>query len=117
MHNNILNGWRLAITKIVIACGLLYIISLSLPVISSAFNISPKWMCGSSKEVGLALTSNDEGVIATGIVSENNLLMTFWANSLGDWTLVATGNAGEYSCVVVHGKGFRPRQLSSGTII
>jgi hypothetical protein len=107
MHNNILNGWRQAITKILVVCGLVYLISISVPTIASAFGKSSKWTCGSSVEVGEALSDNNENVIATGSISNGEFLMSFWANQYGDWTVVATGENASYSCVVVHGKGFK----------
>jgi hypothetical protein len=115
MLNNIQNGWRPVITKIAIVCGLVYLISVCLPVLASAFNVDSKWTCGTSAEVGESLSDNNEDVVATGIVGQNDFIMTFWANSTGDWTLVATGKDGEHSCVVVHGKKFRT--LRSKTFI
>lgn len=110
MHNNIQNGWRLAITRIAVICGLIYLISVCLPVLASAFSVDSKWTCGASAEVGEALTSNREEIIATGVVGKSDFIMTFWANKSGDWTLVATGKDGDHSCVVVYGKGFRTLQ-------
>lgn len=110
MHNNIQSGWRQAITKIAIVCGLVYLISICLPVLASAFTADSKWVCGPSTEVGEALSSNREDVIATGVIGNNDFLMTFWASPAGDWTLVATGKDADYSCVVIHGKNFRTLQ-------
>lgn len=113
MLNNIQNGWRPVITKIAIVCGLVYLISVCLPVLASAFSVDSKWTCGTSAEVGEALTNNYEEVIATGIVGKDDFYMTFWANKGGEWTLVATDKNGDHSCVVVYGKGFRTLQTKT----
>lgn len=113
MLNNIPSGWRPAITKIAIVCGLIYLISVCIPVLASAFSVESKWVCGPSAEVGEALSKNNEDVIATGVVGKNDFVMTFWASRSGDWTLVATGKDGELSCVVVYGKGLRTMQTKT----
>ncbi len=115
MHNNIQNGWRPVITKIIIILGLTYLVSICIPVLVSSFAADSKWVCGSNSDVGHTLVSNNEDIIASGSIGDNDFLMTFWASPRGDWTLVATKNSGDYSCVVIHGSGLKT--LKSKTFI
>lgn len=113
MPNNTLNGWRQAITKIAVVCGLIYLVSISVPIIASSFGKDSKWVCGPSTEVGQALIGNKEIVIATGSIGDDDFLMSFWANPIGEWTLVATGRGADYSCVVVHGNSFKSMRVKT----
>ncbi len=115
MHNNTPSGWRPAITKLAIVCGLVYLIAISLPVLASVFGVESKWVCGASAEVSEALVENKENIIATGLVGSNDFLMTLWANKAGEWTLVATSKDASYSCVVIHGS--RLKTLAPSTFI
>jgi hypothetical protein len=104
MLNNILNGWRPLITKLAVIGILLYLVAKCIPVLAASVVVDSKWTCGPSKEVGEALSSNGEDIIATGTV-DNLFVMTFWANrDTREWTLVLTDNNNrEISCVVVYG--------------
>ncbi len=104
MLNNILNGWRPAITKIAIIGILLYLVAKCIPVLAATALVDSKWSCGTSKEVGESLIANGEDIIATGVV-EDLFLMSFWANrETREWTLVLTDNKNrEISCVVAYG--------------
>ena len=106
MLNNILNGWRPAITKITIIGLALYFIVRS--VMASSVIVDSKWACGPSLEIGEALLEGGEEVIATGTV-DDLFLMSFWANkATREWTLVLTDNKNrELSCVVAYGSKLR----------
>ena len=102
MLNNILNGWRPAITKLAIIGLVLYFIAKS--VLASSIIVESKWACGASMEVGEALLGGGEEIIATGAV-DDMFIMSFWANrTTREWTLVLTDNKNrELSCVVAYG--------------
>jgi hypothetical protein len=112
MLNNILNGWRPAITKLAIGGILLFLLVKCIPVLA-AVAVEAKWTCGPTKEVIETLTQSGEEIIATGAVEEV-LFMTFWANrSTRDWTLVVTGKENsEVSCVVLYGTKLRTQSSS-----
>ena len=102
MLNNILNGWRPAITKLIIIGLVLYFVAKS--VLASSVLVESKWACGSSLELGTSLKSIGEEIIATGAV-DNMFIMSFWASQeTREWTLVLTDNTNrEISCVVAYG--------------
>lgn len=104
MLNNILNGWRPAITKLAIIAFLLYIIVKSIPALAAGVIVDSKWNCGTSAEVGEGLIEYGEEVIATGAV-EDMFIMTFWVNRENrSWTIVLTESKDkEVSCVVAYG--------------
>ena len=106
MLNNILNGWRPAITKLTIIGLLLYFIAKS--VLASSIIVESKWACGASLEVGEALHDGGEEIIATGAV-DDLFIMSFWANkTTREWTLVLTDNKKrELSCIVAYGSKLR----------
>jgi hypothetical protein len=107
MLNNTLNGWRPVITKIAGIALAIYALSVCLPVLAAAFSVDSKITCGPTNEVRDALVGNDEQIIATGKVSDE-VLMTFWANKVEDWTIVITSKSSkETSCVVLYGGGLR----------
>ena len=85
---------------------MIYLISVCIPPLASAFSPDTKWTCDKSPEVANLLASNNESVFATGIIAEGNFFMTLWANPSGDWTLVATNKTAEFSCVVSYGNKF-----------
>ena len=107
MLNNILNGWRPAITKLILALAGLYLVALCLPVLAKTFLADSKWVCSSTKEVKEALGNNGEKIIGLGKVQED-VLMSFWYGKDGDWTVVATHADSEKSCIVLFGKNFVP---------
>lgn len=117
MLNNILNGWRPAITKIAIAGILLYLVAKCIPVLAAGVVVDSKWTCGTSKEVGETLIANGEDIIATGVV-EDLFLMSFWANrETREWTLVLTDNKNrEISCVVAYGSKLKNFSSSKTSI-
>ena len=102
MLNNILNGWRPAITKLIIIGLVLYFVAKS--VLASSIIVDSKWACGASLEIGTSLKSSGEEIIATGAV-DDMFIMSFWANKeTREWTLVLTDNGNkELSCVVAYG--------------
>lgn len=106
MLNNILNGWRPAITKLTIIGLVLYFVAKS--VLASSIIVDSKWACGASLEIGEALGSSGEEIIATGAV-DDMFIMSFWANrTTREWTLVLTDNGNrELSCVVAYGSKLR----------
>lgn len=108
MLNNILNGWRPLITKLAIIGILLYLLAKGIPVLAASVVVDSKWTCGPSKEVGEALTTNGEDIIATGVV-DDLFVMSFWANrETREWTLVLTDNKNrDISCVVAYGSKLR----------
>ena len=113
MLNNILNGWRLVITKIALAIGLVYLIYASTFVIVRAFASESKWECGSTKEVYEYLSLNDEEVIASGTV-DDRFIMTFWANPRAEWSVVVTSTKTfEASCVVIYGNNHKKQRVKT----
>ena len=102
MLNNTLNGWRPAITKLIIIGLVLYFVAKS--VLASSIIVDSKWACGTSIEIGSSLKSSGEEIIATGAV-DDMFIMSFWANKeTREWTLVLTDNTNrEISCIVAYG--------------
>jgi hypothetical protein len=115
MLNNTLNGWRPAITKLIIIGLVLYFVAKS--VLASSILVDSKWTCGPSKEVGEALSTNGEDIIATGVV-DDLFVMSFWANrETRDWTLILTDNKNrDISCVVAYGSKLRTIPSTKTTI-
>ena len=113
MLNNILNGWRPAITKLIIIGLVLYFVAKS--VLASSIIVDSKWACGASSEIGTSLKSSGEEIIATGAV-DDMFIMSFWANrTTREWTLVLTDNGNrELSCIVAYGS--KLKTISSNKI-
>jgi hypothetical protein len=115
MPNNILNGWRRAITKITLALLLLYVLAMSVPVIATNATINSKWICGDSSDLYQGLTELGETAVATGIVGDDLFFMSFWANAeTGTWTVVVskTKDYGK-SCMVLEGTNYRNRKRNT----
>lgn len=114
MLNNTLNGWQQRITKLVLAILAIYMLSICLPALATAFSVDSKLTCGPTTEIRDSLTDNEEQIIATGIVG-TEVIMTFWANKNNDWTIVITSKTAiETSCVVLYGgslRTLRPRTI------
>jgi hypothetical protein len=107
MFNNIPNGWRPAITKLILVIAGLYLVALCIPALARTFLADTKWVCSNTKEVKEALVVNGEKIIGFGKIEED-ILMSFWYGKDGDWTVVATHASSEKSCIVLFGKNFTP---------
>jgi len=114
MLNNILSGWRPAITKIFITLGIVGLLMVCLPVIAAAFFVDHKWECANTKLLQEGLEINGEKIIASGTVFEDNLIMTFWTSPDGDWTILVTPRSTpELSCITLYGNKLRTLKLKT----
>lgn len=115
MLNNIQNGWRQVINRILFITLIVYLLIICIPVIASAVYINNKWTCGSTREVYEGLTGVGETTISTGAVGDNVFFMSLWANSTtGTWTIVASMYKDTAtSCIVLEGSRFQSKKPST----
>jgi hypothetical protein len=108
MLNNILNGWRQFTTKLLIICGLLYLIAVCIPVLAASIAVDTKWQCLPTKELSASLSGEGESVIGSGLI-DGVFFVTLW-NSLetGTWSVVVTPLEDQsMSCIVLYGQQFK----------
>jgi hypothetical protein len=112
MPNNILNGWRRVINRILFITLIVYLLIICVPVIASAIYINNKWTCGSTQELYKGLTGVGETLVSTGIVGDNVFYMSLWANSAtGTWTIIASMyKEPATSCIVLDGSRFQTQK-------
>lgn len=110
MLNIILNGWRPAITKIAILCGLVGLAAWTLPAIAQAFFLRSNWICDRTETVVEALKGANESVRAVGkmqLSETEGLIMSIWVSKEGSWSVIATSQKSPtISCIVVTGDNF-----------
>jgi hypothetical protein len=114
MLNNILSGWRPAITKIFAIIGVVSLLAVCVPVIAAAFFVENKWECAKTSLLQEGLEINGEKIIASGTVFNEALVMTFWANPEGEWSILVTPiSEPEHSCITLYGTKFRTLKLKT----
>ena len=110
MLNIIPTGWRPAITRISILCGLIWLAAWALPAIAQAFLLRTNWVCSNTQSVVEALKGANESVRAIGNsqAGENeSLIMSIWVAKDGSWSIIATSKKDpSISCIVITGDGF-----------
>lgn len=105
MLNNILNGWRPAITKIGFITLLAFCVAfLAWPVNAEVFKLDSQWTCGKTTELATELKAAGEDVVMVGSI-DGVVVFTLWANpNTRTFTAVATPKAKpETSCIIIHG--------------
>lgn len=110
MLNIIPTGWRPAITRIFLLCGLVWLVAWALPAIAQAFLLRTAWVCSSTQTVVGALKEADESVRAIGksqTGDNESIIMSIWISKDGSWSIIATSQKDpNISCVVLTGEGF-----------
>ena len=110
MLNITQTGWRPAITKIFIFCGLAWIAIWTLPAIAQAFLLRTAWVCSSTQTVVGALKEANESVRAIGksqTGDNESIIMSIWISKDGSWSIIATSQKDpSVSCVVLSGESF-----------
>ena len=113
------NGWRPAITRIFIFCGLAWLAAWALPAIAQAFLLRTNWVCSSTQSVVEALKGANESVRAIGKsqTSENDsIIMSFWIAKDGSWSIIATSQKDPtVSCIIITGDGFTRYNTSNSS--
>lgn len=116
MLNNILNGWRPAITKLGIISLIVLVTFYTWPVNAEVFKLESNWTCGKTLDLGKELQGAGEQIIGTGKI-DGVVMMTIWVNTTTrSWTMVATPVATpDTSCIIIHGDNFKP--ISQGVTV
>ena len=116
MLNNILNGWRPAITKLGIISLIVLVTFYTWPVNAEVFKLESNWTCGKTLDLGKELQGAGEQIIGTGKI-DGVVMMTIWVNTTTrSWTMVATPVATpDTSCIIIHGDNFKP--ISPGVTV
>jgi len=104
MLNNILNGWRPAITKLGIISLIVLVTFYTWPVKAEVFKLESNWTCGKTVDLVAELRSAGEDVVITGAI-DGVVMLTFWVNpTTRTFTAVGTPVANpDTSCIIIHG--------------